>query len=109
MYAGRVVEVGPTDQIFENPLHPYTRGLLAAIPSRNQARGQLVAIEGTVPELIDPPPSCRFVGRSTYATDLCATTDPTLTPAEAMHEVACFIHHPPAGATNVPTFDRSGR
>jgi oligopeptide/dipeptide ABC transporter ATP-binding protein len=109
MYAGRVVEVGPTDQIFENPLHPYTRGLLAAIPSRNQARGQLVAIEGTVPELIDPPPSCRFVGRCTYATDLCATTDPTLTPAEAMHEVACFIHHPPAGATNVPTFDRSGR
>ncbi|MFP5331232.1 MAG: ABC transporter ATP-binding protein [Acidimicrobiia bacterium] len=109
MYAGRVVEVGDTEQVFENPLHPYTRGLLAAIPSRNHQRGRLVAIEGTVPELVDPPPSCRFVGRCVFAVDVCWSIDPTLAPVDGAHEVSCFIHHPPADAAETPSFDRSSR
>ena len=106
MYAGRIVEVGTTEEIFANPLHPYTRGLLAAIPSRTHVRGQLVAIKGTVPELIEPPPSCRFVERCSYAVDVCAEIDPTLEGTEDGHEVACFIHNPPSVAAELPSFSR---
>ena len=104
MYAGRIVEVGRTEEIFASPLHPYTRGLLAAIPSRSQARGELVAIRGTVPELIDPPPSCRFVDRCSYAVAICRELDPILQAAKSGHDVACFIHNPPAMAVELPTF-----
>lgn len=109
MYAGRVVEVGDTEQVFANPLHPYTRGLLAAIPSRNHERGRLVAIEGTVPELIEPPPSCRFGGRCVFAAPVCGSVDPSLAPVDGAHEVSCFIHHPPTGVADLPSFDRSSR
>lgn len=104
MYAGRVVEVGTTDEIFNNPLHPYTRGLLAAIPSRTHLRGKLVAIKGTVPELIDPPPSCRFVDRCSFAVAVCGEEDPLLEETESGHSVACFIHNPPATAGALPTY-----
>ena len=59
-------------------MHPYTRGLLAAVPSPKQRRGHLVAIEGTVPELIDPPPACRFAGRCPHAAPVCERVDPQL-------------------------------
>jgi oligopeptide/dipeptide ABC transporter ATP-binding protein len=95
MYAGRIVESGPTAQVLADPQHPYTRGLLAAVPSAAHRRGELVAIEGTVPELVDPPPSCRFVGRCTHAAGLCERRDPVLAPVADGHEVACFLHHPP--------------
>jgi oligopeptide/dipeptide ABC transporter ATP-binding protein len=92
MYAGRLVEVGPTDRIFTEPLHPYTRGLLGAIPSARHARGRLVAIEGTVPELIDPPAACRFAPRCTHAAAACARIDPALFAPRPDHEVACLLH-----------------
>ena len=60
MYAGRIVELGSTDEIFTNPRHPYTRGLMKALPSAEAARGKLSAIPGTVSELINPPNVCRF-------------------------------------------------
>ena len=78
MYAGMLAEVGPADQIFADPLHPYTRGLLAAIPVPGMGRGRLTAIEGTVPELINPPPACRFHTRCPNAAPACARTDPPL-------------------------------
>ncbi|MDH3500059.1 MAG: ABC transporter ATP-binding protein, partial [Acidimicrobiia bacterium] len=56
MYAGRIAEIGTTREVFHEPRHPYTRGLLAAVPSLTHTRGELAAIEGTVPELIDPEP-----------------------------------------------------
>ena len=98
MYAGRIAEMGTTARIFAEPLHPYTRGLLAAIPAAATERGHLAAIEGTVPELVEPPPSCRFVGRCPHEAEVCAKLDPPFAPVTKDHATACFIHHkPPAG------------
>ena len=102
MYAGRVVEVGATERVLRDPLHPYTQGLLAAVPSAAHRRGALVAIEGTVPELVDPEPACRFAGRCPATAPVCTRRDPHLQAAGDGHTVACFIHHPPA---DVPAAD----
>lgn len=91
MYAGRVVEMGSADEIFDQPMHPYTRGLIGAIPSTGQGRGELVAIEGSVPELVDPKPRCRFSGRCPYGAPVCERLDPPLSPQGAGREVACFL------------------
>ncbi|MGI9647247.1 MAG: oligopeptide/dipeptide ABC transporter ATP-binding protein [Acidimicrobiia bacterium] len=110
MYAGRIAEVATTDQIFEEPHHPYTRGLLAAVPAATHERGRLVAIEGNVPELIDPPAACRFAGRCPYEAAACRSHDPMPVALSPDHEVACFIDHPPAGATEqLPSYDREAR
>jgi oligopeptide/dipeptide ABC transporter ATP-binding protein len=105
MYAGRIVELGSARRIFEDPRHPYTRGLLAAIPSAAQSRGHLAAIEGVVPELVEPPPSCRFAGRCLYETEMCSGFDPVPATVADEHEVACFIHHQPPGVSGTrPAF-----
>jgi oligopeptide/dipeptide ABC transporter ATP-binding protein len=96
MYAGQIVEIGDSDQIFHHPQHPYTQGLIEAIPSTLRERGQLAAIEGTVPELIDPDPGCRFAGRCPHAATACGVADPVLESTD-IHSVRCFIHHPPSG------------
>jgi oligopeptide/dipeptide ABC transporter ATP-binding protein len=92
MYAGRIAEIGDTDEVFSDPAHPYTRGLMRAVPSAHQERGRLSAIRGNVPELIDPTPSCRFSTRCPYAVELCHTTDPRLLSLGNSHSVACFAH-----------------
>jgi len=92
MYAGRIVETGTTNQIFSNPLHPYTRGLMAAVPSANHKRGELAAIDGTVPELVDPPPSCHFHTRCPYAVEVCRSADPGLVSVDDGHTVSCFAY-----------------
>jgi len=92
MYAGRLAEVGPTDQIFTEPLHPYTRGLLGAIPGSQHRRGSLVAIEGTVPELVDPRSMCRFHTRCPHAAPACRTFDPELRTRAGDHLAACFLY-----------------
>jgi oligopeptide/dipeptide ABC transporter ATP-binding protein len=65
-----------------------------------------MAIKGTVPELIDPPPSCRFVERCIYAVEVCRTFDPQLTDVSGGHGVSCFIHHPPGRDSETPSFSR---
>jgi oligopeptide/dipeptide ABC transporter ATP-binding protein len=106
MYAGRVVEIGPTEEIFRDPRHPYTRGLLAAVPTSGTPRGGLAAIPGTVPELVNPPAACRFAGRCAFETDACRRFDPDLGKVTDGHSVACFIDHaPPAGER--PSYERA--
>ncbi len=97
MYAGRIVEIGDSEQIFRDPQHPYTKGLIEAIPSTLRERGRLAAIDGTVPELIEPPAACRFATRCPLAAPVCHRTDPELVGTDDGHAVACFIHHAPAG------------
>jgi oligopeptide/dipeptide ABC transporter ATP-binding protein len=96
MYAGRIVEIGTTGEVFSDPLHPYTRGLMSAVPSSAHRRGELAAIEGMVPELIDPEPSCRFNTRCPYAADVCRRVDPRFLRHTYDHGVACHAHDDPA-------------
>ncbi|QYK40338.1 MAG: ABC transporter ATP-binding protein [Paracoccaceae bacterium] len=79
MYAGKVAETGPTADVLERPLHPYTMGLQNAfprLPVRGQPRQPLVSIPGTVPNLLTPPPGCRFAGRCPFATGRCHAEAP---------------------------------
>jgi oligopeptide/dipeptide ABC transporter ATP-binding protein len=91
MYAGYIVEIGTTEKIFANPDHPYTRGLMRAIPKITEERKRLDIIPGTVPNLIEPPSGCRFHPRCKYRTDVCKECDPPLREVEKDHCVAC--HH----------------
>jgi len=89
MYAGRVVEVAPTMEIFKNPLHPYTKALLESIPRPGSA---FKAIPGTVPNLVNPPSGCRFHPRCSYAMKRCSRETPELKEISKEHLVACFLH-----------------
>ena len=93
MYAGKLVETASTPKLFEDPLHPYTRALLAAVPTAAQARGELAAIEGTVPELVDPEPCCRFHSRCPHAGPICTSREPQLLArGHERHRAACFLY-----------------
>lgn len=90
MYSGSIVEIASTVEIFKNPLHPYTKGLLKALPSRTKSK-KLETIPGDVPELINPPPGCRFHPRCSYSDSLCSEKKPNLIEDGSKHKVAC--HH----------------
>ncbi len=90
MYAGRLVESGPALEVLRSPQHPYTQGLLAAIPRAGTPRGQLAAIAGSVPQLIDPPPQCHFSSRCSFSAQACTNHVPGLIPLPVAREVACL-------------------
>ena len=92
MYAGKIVEIGSVDQIFKNPLHPYTKGLLKAVPNPLGKIDRLEAIPGTVPNLITPPGGCRFHPRCPFATEICRKEVPELKEIEPGHFVACHLY-----------------
>lgn len=92
MYAGKIVEVGSVEQIFKNPLHPYTKGLLKAVPNPMTKIERLEAIPGTVPNLITPPSGCRFHPRCPFAMDVCRQKIPELKEIEDGHFVACHLY-----------------
>jgi oligopeptide/dipeptide ABC transporter ATP-binding protein len=106
MYAGRIIETGTTEEVFSAPKHPYTRGLMAAVPSAHHRRGELAAIEGTVPELVDPSPACRFNTRCPFAVDICRTVDPEVVAVGGEHTVACFAYNTSDGSVDLPTLER---
>jgi oligopeptide/dipeptide ABC transporter ATP-binding protein len=95
MYLGKIVEVSPAEELYDKPIHPYTIGLLSAIPipdpRQNRAR-QRAVVEGEPPSPIAPPPGCRFHTRCPFATDVCKEVEPPLTRYPNGHLAAC--HHP---------------
>jgi peptide/nickel transport system ATP-binding protein len=94
MYAGRIVEDAPVDEIFHEPLHPYTKGLMASIPGRNEEDQELAAIAGSVPNLITPPSGCRFHPRCPNAEEICRLKIPELKLYKNRHNIACHLYHP---------------
>jgi oligopeptide/dipeptide ABC transporter ATP-binding protein len=91
MYAGRVVERGPVEEIFSSPQHPYTEALLESIPLLGMRyTDKLKAIRGTVPNPLEWPAGCRFAPRCDYAFDKCVTNDPPLLPVPPQ-ESACWL------------------
>jgi peptide/nickel transport system ATP-binding protein len=93
MYAGKVVEEASVEQLFANPRHPYTQGLIRSIPRLDLAavrKTRLQTIAGTVPKLINPPDGCRFAPRCGFATDECRRAKPPLREFEPGHKVACI-------------------
>ena len=95
MYLGKIVELGPADLVYANPIHPYTLSLLSAVPipdpRENRDREPLV-LEGDVPSPANPPAACRFHTRCPHATDICSEVEPQLVDYGDGHWAAC--HHP---------------
>ena len=90
MYAGRVVEQAAARDLFERPQHPYTIGLLGSIPRLDTDHARLAAIEGGVPDPLDPPSGCRFHPRCPFGDAKCAQARPPLREIETGHRVACW-------------------
>ena len=94
MYAGKVVETATTDELFSNPRHPYTLGLLSSVPRLDEERhSQLRTIEGAPPDLLLPPPGCPFMPRCAFARAICRTMPPLDPVAEnSAHLKACWVN-----------------
>jgi peptide/nickel transport system ATP-binding protein len=92
MYAGKIVETGSVDEVLDAPLHPYTRGLIRSVPSRNPRGRPLAQIPGMAPSLLDLPPGCAFRNRCPRADGDCAA-DPEIASPFAGREVRCFHPH----------------
>lgn len=92
MYMGRIVERGETEQIFESPQHPYTKGLFAAdLPAHPRDRRPRLKIKGDLPSPLDPPSGCRFRTRCEHAMDVCSTEPETIEIGDG-HTVACYLY-----------------
>ncbi len=94
MYAGQIVEQGTVDEIFYQPAHPYTLGLQAARPHADERRKErLEPIEGTPPDLFNPPAGCAYFDRCPWARKLCESVTPPLWTLETQHASRCWLHH----------------
>jgi peptide/nickel transport system ATP-binding protein len=105
MYLGKVAELGPSEDVFRDTRHPYTRALFTAMPSMDpDRRTQTPPLTGDPPNPIDPPPGCRFKGRCTHAEDVCGKGEIPLTRAGAGagHHVACLMSQPASGHSAAP-------
>ena len=98
MYAGRIVEQGSADDIFNHTRHPYTEGLFDSLPNLKQRGEELVPIKGLMPDPSDLPPGCAFAPRCPYATEACARGVPALRAVEGSttHKVACIAYDDPS-------------
>jgi oligopeptide/dipeptide ABC transporter ATP-binding protein len=92
MYLGRIVEIGPAQEVLNNPQHPYTKALRSVIPVPNpRLRTQHIILEGETPNPINLPDYCRFAARCPLVIDRCKQIDPTLQPVGQKHEAACIL------------------
>jgi peptide/nickel transport system ATP-binding protein len=98
MYAGKVVELGPTRAVFDEPAHPYSRGLLDAFPSVRGQRTQLTGIPGRPPDLRNLPTGCRFHPRCPVVMPHCSSTEPELY-SSGLTQSRCLKHAPHAEAS----------
>ncbi|MCY4107988.1 MAG: ABC transporter ATP-binding protein [Chloroflexi bacterium] len=89
MYAGKIVELGSTADVFQSPIHPYTRSLMSAFPSVTGKKRDLATLTGEPPNLLDPPTGCRFHPRCPYATDECRSQEPPAV-RRGNHWAACW-------------------
>jgi oligopeptide/dipeptide ABC transporter ATP-binding protein len=93
MYGGKIQELASVRDLFHNPLHPYTRGLLASLPRVDGTRAErLAAIPGAVPDILDLPPGCKFTTRCQDRFDPCPTIEPALVERAPGHFVRCHLH-----------------
>ncbi|RED65573.1 ABC transporter ATP-binding protein [Cohnella lupini] len=103
MYAGKVVERGTLNDIFYNPRHPYTWGLLRSVPRLDSDKNnELDSIPGTPPDLYAPPVGCAFAARCPYAMQVCKEIDPEHFEVSAEHSSACWLLHPDAPKVEMP-------
>ena len=91
MYAGKIIENGTKREIFYTPQHPYTKGLLQSVPRLDLKEEELEPIEGTPPDLFDPPTGCPFAARCKYAMEVCNRIYPTTTQVTEIHSVDCWL------------------
>ena len=92
MYAGKVVETGPTEVIIGRPRHPYTQGLMSSMPQFAAEGEELRPIRGSVPDLVDPPPGCAFHDRCPKAMDICRRNAPPVVSLDDSHALACHLY-----------------
>jgi len=96
MYAGQIVEKADVNELFEEPFHPYTQGLIASVPILGNVQEKLAVIPGSVPNLVDMPPGCRFSSRclakQKYGLDVCDKLEPDLVPIKENHLVRCWLY-----------------
>jgi peptide/nickel transport system ATP-binding protein len=92
MYAGDIVEDSDVYSLFEEPLHPYSKGLLSCIPSGSKYKGRLKPIPGTVPDLANPPRGCKYASRCPSVMAICRENKPKLIEIKPNHKVACYLY-----------------
>ena len=91
MYAGNIVEIASIEELFRNPLHPYTQGLLSVVPDPRYKK-PLKPLRGSVPSLLNPPTGCRFHPRCEYASEICKQEKPRLVEYSPNHFIACHLY-----------------
>jgi oligopeptide transport system ATP-binding protein len=103
MYLGKIVEMADRNELYENPLHPYTKALLSAVPIPDpviEKKRERLILTGDVPSPINPPSGCHFHTRCPYVMDICKQVDPPFTPKGPDHLVACHLYPEPVTATS---------